>query len=166
MGILSKIFSQMQTPSVTSILPATATQALMTNQLPILKTSRIFLKFGETCHYLDNAVYQKEKKVRVSTRNNGGYRMPGLFSGTSIYTGRGKTRSHEESEYVNISGTLFITNQRIIFSANNEGFEYELNKLTALQAYKNAVEIQFSNKMITIFVPNGAIVQNVLHQLK
>ena len=92
--------------------------------------------------------------------------MPGLFKGTSIYTGRGQTRSHEESEFEQINGVLFITNQRIIFSSNNEGFVYELSKLTALQPYANAVEMQFSNKTITIFVPDGNIVATVLRNLK
>ena len=166
MGLLDKLFSRTQTPTVTTLLPHSVTQALMSDQLPILKTSRIFLNFGETCHYLDNAIYQKEKKVRITARNNGGYRMPGLFKGTSVYTGRGQSQSREESEYVQIKGILSITNQRIIFSASNEGFEYSLNKLTAMQPYSNAVELQFSNKTLTVFVPDGNIVSNVLHKLK
>ncbi len=166
MGLLDGLLYRKRTPEVDSMLPEAAIQAIMSGQLPILKTSRVFLNYGELCHYMDNAVYQKEKKIRVSNRTNNGYRMPGLFKGTAFYMGNGQTKSREVSEYIQIKGILFVTNQRIIFSSSDEGFVFEMAKLTALTPYTNAVEMQFSNKTYTIFVPNGNVVSNVVHYIK
>lgn len=165
MGFLERLLGN-NTPKVESLLPQVAINEIMSGRLPILKTNRIFLEFGENCHYMDNAIYQKEKKVRVAARNNQGYRMPGLFKGTSYMTGRGQTVSRDEYEYKQINGILFITNQRIIFSASNDGFVYELSKLTAMNPYANAVELQFGNKIFTVFVPDGNVISYVLHNLK
>ena len=165
LGFLDKLLGQ-KTPVVESRLAQVAVNAIMSGQLPIMRTNRIFLQFGETCHYADNAIYQKEKKIRVANRNNQGYRMPGFFKGTSFMTGRGQTISRDAYEYEQIKGSLFITNQRIIFSASADGFVYELSKLTALNPYANAVEMQFGNKVYTIFVPDGNVVSCVLRNLK
>ena len=166
MGFLDLFMTNTRTPTVTSMLPAAAINEIQNGRLPILRTQRIFLNYGENCHYIDNVIYQKEKKVRVSNRRNGGYRVPGLFKGTSIYTGSGQSVLREQSEFEQISGLLSITNQRVIFSAANDGFVYPISKLIALKPYSNAVEIQVDNKTLTVFVPDGNVVATVLHILR
>ena len=71
MGLFD-MFKAPQTPAVHSILPAAAVQEIMHGRLPILNSNKIFLKAGETCHYIDEAIYEKRTvRKRYVRRNNG-----------------------------------------------------------------------------------------------
>ena len=63
MGFLDLFRPQPQTPIVSTILPDIAKQEILRGRLPILNTNKIFLKNGETCHYIDKSIYEK-KTVR------------------------------------------------------------------------------------------------------
>lgn len=91
MGLWDLFKPQPQTPIVTSILPDVAKQEILRGRLPILNTNKVFLKRGETCHYIDKAIYEKKTVRKRYVRKNNGYSVPGLFKGTRINIGGGST---------------------------------------------------------------------------
>ena len=115
MGFLDLFNPQPKTPIVTTILPDIAKQEILRGRLPILKTNKIFLKNGEVCHYIDKAIYEKKTVRKRYVRRNTGYSVPGLFKGTRINLGGGKTDVVDNVQYETIRGILYITNRRIIF---------------------------------------------------
>lgn len=165
MGLLD-LFKQPQFPSVQTILPDAAIQEIMRGRLPILNTNKIFLKLGETCHYIDKAIYEKRTVRKRYVRRNSGYSMPGLFKGTRVNFGSGTTDQQDNVTYQTLRGILYITNRRIIFQGEQEGFDAKIDDLVAITPYSNCVELQTSKTHYKIFVPNGNVVQAVLQLVR
>ena len=166
MGLLDWFNPQPQTPTVQSILPAAAVQEIMHGRLPILNSNKIFLKAGETCHYIDKAIYEKRTVRKRYVRRNNGYSAPGLFKGTRINFGGGTTDQVDNVTYQTLRGILYITNRRIIFQGEQEGFTLKVDDLVAITPYSNCVEIQTSKAQYRIFVPNGNVTQAVLQLIR
>ena len=166
MGFLDLFRQQPTTPVVTSILPDIAKQEIMRGRLPILNTDKIFLKVGETCHYIDKAIYEKKTVRKRYVRRNTGYSVPGLFKGTRINIGGGNTDVVDNVQYDTYRGILYITNKRLIFVGEQGGFEKKIADLIAISPYSNCVELQFSNDIYKIFVPNGNVTNAVLQQIR
>lgn len=166
MGLLDLFNPQPQTPVVTTILPDIAKQEILKGRLPILKTKKIFLKNGEVCHYIDKAIYEKKTVRKRYVRRNTGYSVPGLFKGTRINFGGGKTDVVDNVQYETIRGILYITNRRIIFVGDQSGFDKKVDDLIALTPYANCVELQFSKDNYKIFVPDGNVAHAVLQQIR
>lgn len=163
MGFFDALFGKKnQIPMVTSILPAAAKNEIMSGRLPILNTDQIFLKRGEKIHFIDKAIKLEEKKVKQYQHY--GHSSPGLFKGTRMNFGRGKTIEH--IELVQHRGILYITNQRVIFQAKDGGFDKTYHYLTAITPYNNACEIQFGNKCYCLVVADGNVVYQTLQLIK
>ena len=166
MGFFDLFKPQPTTPIVTTILPDVARQEIMRGRLPILNTNKIFLKAGEQCHYIDNAIYEKKTVKKRYVRRNNGYSVPGLFKGTRINMGGGHTDVIDNVSYDTIRGILYITNKRIIFVGDQTGFDKKISDLIALTPYSNCVELQFSKDNYKIFVPDGNVTHMVLQLIR
>lgn len=123
MGFLYLFRPQPQTPIVSTILPDIAKKEILRGRLPILNTNKIFLKNGETCHYINKAVHEKETIIKRYVRKSHGYSTPGLFKGTIINMGGGYTDVVDNVQYETFKGILYITNKRIIFVGDDNGFD-------------------------------------------
>lgn len=165
MGFLD-LFRQPKTPVVQTILPDAACQEIMRGRLPILRTNKIFLKSGESCHYIDKAIYEKRTVRKRYVRRNSGYSAPGLFKGTRVSFGGGTTDQVDNVTYQMLRGILYITNRRIIFQGEQEGFDIKVDDLVAITPYSNCVELQTSKTHYKIFVPNGNVTQAVLQLVR
>ena len=165
MGFLD-LFRQPKTPTVTSILPDIAKQEILRGRLPVLNTNKIFLKGEEQCHYIDKAIYEKKTVKKRYVRRNTGYSMPGLFKGTRVYMGKGNTDVVDNVQYDTFKGILYITNKRIIFVSNANGFDKKIDDLIAITPYSNCIEFQFNKDSVKLFVQDGNILHAVLQQIK
>lgn len=166
MGLFDLFKPQPETPMVQSILPNAAVQEIMCGRLPILNTNKIFLKSGERCHYIDKAIYEKKNIHKRYVRYNSNYSTPGFFKGTRINFGGGTTDQVDNITYQTLRGILYITNRRIIFQGEQEGFDMKVNDLVAITPYSNCVELQTSKAHYKIFVPNGNVTQAVLQLVR
>lgn len=166
MGLLDLFKPQSKTPMVQSILPDAAVQEILRGRLPILNTNKIFLKSGEICHYIDKAIYEKKIVRKRYVRRNSGYSAPGLFKGTRVNYGGGTTDQVDNVTYQTMRGILYITNRRIIFQGDQEGFDLKVDDLVAITPYSNCVELQTSKTHYKIFVPNGNVTQSVLQLIR
>ena len=168
MGFLDLFNSQEQStlPTVTTILPPQAVAEIQQGRLPQLNTNTIFLKKGELCHYIDKAILIKEKVVKSFVRKGGSYSMPGLFKGTNIKINRGRMDPDEKIITEQFRGILYVTNKRIIFQANQNGFEKAHTSLTSILPYSNAVDLQYGSTNHSLLVPNGNLVLEVMDLLQ
>lgn len=106
MGFLDLFNPQPKTSIVTTILSDITKQEILRGRLPILKTNKIFLKNGEVCHYIGKVIYEKKTVRKRYVRRNSGYSVPGLFKGTRINLGGGKTDVVDNVQYKTIRGIL------------------------------------------------------------
>jgi len=155
-----------QKPTIISIMPDVAKQEIMCSRLPILNTNKIFLKPGEQCHFIDKAIYEKQTIRKRYVRRNAGYSMPGLFKGTRINMGGGKTDVVDTVTYDTYRGILYITNRRIIFVGEQGGFDKKIDDLIAISPYSNCIELQFSKETCKLFVPEGGVVDAVFQLVR
>ncbi len=165
MGFLD-IFRSPKTPMVTTILPDAARQEILNGRLPILRTDKIFLKSNETCHYIDKAIYEKKVTKKRYVRRNTGYSAPGLFKGTRINMGGGHTDVVDNVQYETYRGIIYLTNRRIIFVGDQNGFDKRIDDLVATTPYSNCIELQFSKESYRLFVPDGNVINRALHLAK
>ncbi len=162
MGFLDLLNSQPTTPTVPGVLPDAARQQILRGQLPTLEPSNLFLKKGETCHYADRAIYEKRTVSKRRVRKNRGYSMPGLFNGTRVHLGGSDSEYVEDEKFSTIKGVLYVTNKRIIFVADHDGFDKKTDDLVAVTPYANCIEFQFSKETLKLFVPDGNLPHIVL----
>ena len=162
MGFFDALFGRKQLPTVTSILPTAAKQEIMSGRLPILNADTIFPKKGERIHFIDKAMNVEVKTTK--TYRHAGVSTPGLFKGDRINYGRARPIEHQEQVFH--AGILYITNQRIIFQAKENGFDKSFKYLTAFVPYNNGVELQFGNKSYTLLMKDGALVNQTIQLIK
>lgn len=62
-------------------------------------------------------------------------------------------------------GVIFVTNQRIIFVASENGFEKKVKNLTAIIPYSDAVSLQFNSQTITVMLPQAQLMAMVLQMV-
>lgn len=93
-------------------------------------------------------------------------RRPGLLKGTRVHIGGGNTDVVDNVQYEQIKGILYITNRRLVFVGEAEGFDKPLDALIAITPYSNCIELQFSQGNYKIFVPDGNVINAVFQQVK
>ncbi len=151
------------TPTVHTILPDAARNEIFSGRLPILRTDTIFLKKGEQCHYVDKAIYEKKVVKKRYVRRNHGMSFKGvIFSDVRHYVGGGNTDVVDNVQYENYRGVLYITNKRVIFVGEANGFDKKIDDIVAVTPWSNGVDFQFSKDSYRLFVPDGAVVNAVL----
>ncbi len=162
MGFLDDLFGVNKIPTVTTILPDAAKQEIMAGRLPILNTDKVFLKRGEKIHYLDKAINLELKTVKQM--RHVGHSGPGILKGNRYNVGVAKPIEH--TEWVQHKGILYVTNQRVIFQADEWGFDKMYKYLTAINPYSDACEMQFGSKTYKILVPDGTVLYQALQLIK
>jgi len=153
-------------PTVLTILPPQAVSEIKQGRLPQLNTNTIFLKSGEICHYIDKSILLKNKTKKSVIRKGGGYSMPGFLKGTRINLNRTRADIEEKSVVEQFRGILYITNKRIIFKANQNGFEKSNSSLTSIMPYSNAVDLQYDSTNYSLLVPDGNLIYAVMALLQ
>lgn len=160
MSILTTLFGIVppeKPPELSSIYPNQAAQYVQKGKLPTIQVDKLILNQGEVCHFVDVAAAITEKKRYKSVRSGGSYR---IFKGYTAHLGRSESVPVAESEYT--KGIFFITNQRIVFVANKNGFEQKISKLTAITPYSDGIGLQFNGKSYMLLLPNGENAKLVL----
>ena len=167
MGLLDLFFHSPQVPAIQTILPAAAKQEILNGRLPILRTDKIFFKRGEMCHYIDKAIYEKRSVKKRYIRQSYGSSYKGLIlKDVRHHYGGGKTDVVDNIQYDRLRGILYLTNQRIIFVGEQEGFDKRLDELVATTAWSNCIELQFQKESYRIFVPDGNVINKALHLVR
>jgi len=155
MGLFS---SKQQNIISKSILPENVKNEILSNRLPQIINNKIFLKDGEICSYIDKAILNIYKTKKISQHI--GFSSKGLFKGSRMGIGIAKPIEYED--LIQQKGILYITNKRVVFQAKQNAFDKKHNYLSSIEAYTNAVILQYGNKTYEIIVADGNIVKHVL----
>lgn len=117
------------------------------------ETSMI-LRPREEAYAEEDAVLLKEVAQREFRGGSQGLSIPiGAIHGRSVRYRVGAYRGHMVTVGTNWvpadTGTLTVTNQRIVFRGARKTLEFQFNKLISLQVYADAVELGVSNRQTT-----------------
>lgn len=157
MGFFSELFSR-SFPSVPSIMPAGAVQDILNGRLPSISTSRLILRKGEQCCYIDKAVLLETKEEKIYTRT--GTSMPGLLKSTRSYWGTSRSQTYKKT--IQHQAILYVTTQRLILQCKDHGFDKSIRDLSAIEPFSNAVELQFGSKTYSVLIPDGNVIATLI----
>lgn len=115
--------------------------------------SEVILLPGEICHFIDKSTLIKEKLGIVGYQGGSSGISVRIAKGVSMRSGAHKGQAVRDiiSEY--FPGVLYLTNERIIFSSEKNGFSQKLNKLTTITPADGGLSLQFGNYTYKIMVP-------------
>ncbi len=110
----------------------------------------VILKRGEEpVLVMPNITFREPHAVRTSVAGYGGPTFR-IAKGVSFRLGGASSRSvsHDEIQKID-TGTLTITNKRLIFTGSMKTLNYNLSKILSITEFKDAVGIQRDNKQKT-----------------
>jgi len=114
-------------------------------QLPEAKTD-LLLKKDEICHYQTFCSLVEE---RQDVRYVGGYSGVSLKIFKGVYYKIGATRGKrlvETSNEISDTGSLYITNKRVIFTGSEKNVTYKLENIVDLKLFDDAVSFVTENQ--------------------
>lgn len=151
-------------PQLQSLVPQKVSNEIMTGQLPKFNPSTIMLNKGETCHFMDRAALAVKKKERSYQSHRGGssYKMTKNWT---IHSFNGRTRPIDQEWFEFKEGVVFVTNERVIFVAPENGFEKKIKNITAVVPYNDAVALQFASQTINLMLPQANLMAMVLQMV-
>ncbi|KGO12763.1 hypothetical protein NZ45_16010 [Clostridium botulinum] len=134
-------------------------------ELVTINTNDFICKPNESCYYGDMArrVINKTETIGYTGKSSG--ISIRIAKGLSYRTGVGKSTPIKEDVEYSYEGSIFITNQRVIFTSIENGFEFPLSKLTSMKLYINGIGFQVGNKSYTLVMENQEYPYNVISQL-
>lgn len=118
-------------------------------------STHLNLKYNETAFLQCNSILYETRNVRYYQSGHVGLRIAkGLYVGSS----RGKSQSHEELKAID-SGTLILTNKRIVFYGSSNSRNIFVEKLITVNSFRDSISISSESrqKSIIFTVPNPLI---------
>lgn len=123
-------------------------------ELPIVETP-VFLNYGEVAVYYCEATRQETKNRvigRIGGYAGGTVRIAKGFSG---HTGRTASHTVYGDVSTHYEGKMVLTNKRLVFLSDQEGFEVPYNTITAATAYSDGLSIQSRRHIYTLLLPKA-----------
>jgi len=148
-------------PDIPAKMPPGAVMEIQSGNLPIMNTTKLLLKRNEKCHYVERAILITEKIVRHTEGSSNGFSFR-VCKGVTYRTGKFKGTPVEERFEEQTKGILYITSQRIVFVAEQNGFDKNYKYLTAVTPYTNGIKLQFGNKNYVLYLPDGVVANKVI----
>lgn len=163
MKAFSNIFaSQNQiNEKIPPIMPQGAVQQINQGIIPTMRTNKIILTKGETCHFVERAILVTEKvKKRMDGRSRG--MSIRICKGLTYRVGKHQGTPVEEVIVERNKGLIYVTNKRVIFISDKNAFDKKYKYLSACIPYADGVKLQFGNNIFTLMVPDGNTLNKVI----
>lgn len=147
-------------PTLKSIFPSKAVNLIYSGKLPEICVSKLVLKKGEKCRYIEMGAIVTQKRYTVRWNRGTSNRW---WKGSTHHVSAGETIPQYELEFT--KGFLYFTDKRIVFVANKNGFEKKIEKISAITEYSDGIVLQFGDKIYTLLLPNGILAKATLDLL-
>jgi len=118
--------------------------AINNGNLPVLNTD-LLMKKGEVCHYEINTKLIEEKTKTSFVGGSQGFSIR-IAKGVTYRTGGYKgERVEDVYREITDTGTLYITNKRILFIGANKNVSYTLKSISNYVKYSDGIQFQKEN---------------------
>lgn len=139
-------------PQINTALTQAAVDAIMNGKFPSIPVQRLVLKTGERCLYCDYAVKITEKLRVIGYRSRGHGCYVRLFRGVGLHTGDGARAAVRDNVQEYVKGKLYITNKRVIFSADKGSFHKPITGLVSFAEDNGNLVLQFGNMSCKLYL--------------
>lgn len=139
-------------PEINTVLTQAAVDAIINGKFPTIPVHRLVLRNGEKCLYCDYAVkiIEKLRVIGYRSRGHGGYVR--LFRCVGLHTGDGARAAVRDNVQEYVKGKLYITNKRVIFSADKGSFTKSIAGLVSFAEDNGNLVLQFSNMSCKLYL--------------
>lgn len=135
-------------------------------ELPVEDAPGIILKTGEICHYSTSAHMVTTKNIVTGYKGGSVGASVKVAKGFYLRTGSSRGTPIREDVRTLHHGTLYMTNQRIIF-VGEKGFDYQISKLTALTPMGyDGLTLQFGTKNYSLIMHEPYWIFKILELLQ
>lgn len=117
-------------------------QQIQAGGLPVLSSVPVILGEGEVGHFCAPARRYITKKKAVGRTGSGGGVSVRVAKGVSLRSGGGASQTVYDDVTDAFGGLVILTNRRIVFMANQNGFECKLSAISAIAPEGDLLMIQ------------------------
>ena len=121
-------------------------QQIQAGGLPVLSSVPVILEEGEQAHFFAPARRYITKKKAVGRTGSGGGISVRVAKGVSVRSGGGASQTVYDDVTDAFAGRLILTNRRIVFLAEQNGFECKLSAISAIAPEGGRLLIQAGSK--------------------
>ncbi|MCU7380818.1 hypothetical protein OBO34_21115 [Clostridiales Family XIII bacterium ASD5510] len=125
----------------------------------------LFLNDGELCFFQGQAETRKEKQV--TTGYSGGSKGVSLrvAKGVSLRVGNSKGTLDKKTVTESTPGTLYITNRRIIYISEKNGFDKKFNAISGIKFYRDGLQLQIGQRNYILYTSDSQRIATILKRL-
>lgn len=149
-----------------SLMNTETLNMIKNGQLPIITGTNINLANDEVCHYADIGYTFKDKIITTGYTGKSNGISIRLMKGLTYRTGGSGGKAIRENQRTTYTGTLYITNKRVIYSSTNECFDKTFNKVTSITEVKDGIILQIGSTSYSIILNTHAEFVKIFNMVK
>lgn len=159
MGMLDRLFHAKpirkypEMPQIATGLTQSAICNMRKGIFVPIPVTKLVLAGGESCFYCDHAVVISEKMQVVGRKRKGGGFSVRVLRGLTYHTGDDGNDVIRDWVPEYTKGKLYITNQRIVFSADAQSFNKPLDSIVSFGEECGNLIIQFDKISRKFYLP-------------
>ena len=135
-----------------SLMSTETLNMIRNGQLPTIIGTNINLANDEVCHYADIGYTFKDRTITTGYTGKSSGISIRLAKGLTYRTGGSGGKAIREKQRTTYTGTLYITNKRVIYSSTNECFDKTFDKITSVTEVKDGIILQIGSTSYSIIL--------------
>ena len=120
------------------------------------------LRSGEACYFEGEGFSCCTKDVVSGYKHSSYGSGIRVMRGYSIHRSNGQSKVIRKTVKTEYPGRLFITNERIVFLAERDGFDIGFDKLSNITIYNKYLEVFAGSKFFRVFTPHTAYIRDLI----
>jgi len=134
--------------------------------LPSISVPNLNMSENEICHFADIGYTFKDKIVTTGyTGKSKGVSIK-IMDGLTYRTGGSGGKAIRETQRTTYTGTLYITNRRIIYTSNNACFDKTFDKVTSIVEAEDGIILQIGSVSYSIILETHSEFVKVFNMAK
>ena len=149
-----------------SLMSTEILNMIKNGQLPTIICTNINLTNDEVCHYADIGYTFKDKTITTGYTGKSRGISIRLAKGLTYRTGGSGGKTIREKQRTTYTGTLYITNKRVIYSSTNECFDKTFDRITSITEVKDGIILQIGSTSYSIILKTHTEFIKVFNMVK
>lgn len=149
-----------------SLMSTETLNMIKNGQLPTIICTNINLANDEVCHYADIGYTFKDKTITTGYTGKSSGISIRLAKGLTYRTGGSGGKTIREKQRTTYTGTLYITNKRVIYSSTNECFDKTFDRITSITEVKDGIILQIGSTSYSIILKTHTEFIKVFNMVK
>jgi len=149
-----------------SLMSKDTLEMINNDLLPNIIAPNLNMTENEICCYMEKGYTFKDKTITTGyTGKNSGVSIR-VMKGLTYRTGATGGKAIRETQRTTYTGTLYITNKRVVYTSTNECFDKTFDKITSITEAKDGVILQIGSSSYSIILDTHSEFIKVFNMVK